>query len=126
MNIRRSYFELVERDSENVSSAWKVLSILFYLGSVVSGITCSCAFAYFLDTVGGNCILFSSLTFNSSVTVNTTIIAFDAANSEWGKSISCTFCLCVPVVSILFGLSWATFFLMCGKGGNTHRGYLHG
>jgi hypothetical protein len=124
MVVLEQYLQLYERESQLVSSAWKIFHIFFYVVTALSGIAASSAFSQVVLSFGGNCVLHSNVTFISDKSDNgsKSYLIIDCVKTEWGKQTDCSFCQYVPVCSVIFSIVWITFFLMCGRGGKTTRG----
>lgn len=124
MVVLERYLQLYERESQLISSAWKTFHIIFYVVIALSGLAASYAFSRVMDSFGGNCFLHSNITCVSDGTDSrsATYLISNCLKSEWGRQSDCSFCQYVPVCSAIFSLVWISFFLMCGRGGNTTRG----
>jgi hypothetical protein len=124
MVVLEQYLQLNEKESQLVSSAWKISHIIFYVVIALSGISASYAFSQVVQSFGGNCVLHSNVTFVSDKTDNnsTSYLTIDCVKTEWGRQSDCSFCQYVPVCSVIFSIVWITFFLMCGRGGKTTQG----
>lgn len=125
----------------------KYLIALFLAGHIAfliiiafSGFITAYTFGIAVDAFGDHCILFGNISLkefnisqdlpisvpiliseNNSVLNNSTnevrkVISLQ--NTVWGSDELCSFCQFTPIMSMIFGTTWAVFFMVCTKGGS--------
>ena len=112
---------LVEKKDKEVSHCWKNAQILTYLIVMVGGILCAKSMGDVVYMFGYRCIWNATL-----ITVlpdnGTRLITFDNFDvTRWGDMSDCDFCQFFAVASMTSAAFLATFFAMCGRGGDTTR-----
>lgn len=115
MALIEEYYELNE--AEEVTSAWKIFQIVFYISAACLGLISGYIMAILRIKFEDKCFLFTTLKTsktNKSPKINPVI--------NWEADSYCDFCQYTMVSSFIVGTIWATFFLMCGKGGKTATG----
>lgn len=95
---------------------------------IISGFTTAYALGKSIEGFGNNCILNAHIQFYENH--NSTkpdyyrrnnlplhLKPIDATKTLWGDIETCYVCQFSPATSMIFGIIWCTFFILCSKGG---------
>lgn len=113
MSLIEEYYELNE--AEEVLVIWKILQIIFYASAACLGLWCGYTIAILRLKFENKCYLFTSIKVVSENDMN-------YASVNWESDSWCDYCQYCMVSSFIVATIWATFFLMCGKGGKSISG----
>lgn len=115
MSLIEEYYELNE--AAEVSALWKATQIAFYISAASFGLGCGYTIALIRIAFEDKCYLFTSTKF--ALTSDKKI---DLGSLNWENDLWCDYCQYSMVSSFIVATIWATFFLMCGKGGKSITG----
>ena len=93
----------------------KILQIIFYASAACLGLWCGYTIAILRLKFENKCYLFTSIKVVSENDMN-------YASVNWESDSWCDYCQYCMVSSFIVATIWATFFLMCGKGGKSISG----
>lgn len=110
------------------------LQVFFYIVAAATGFAGSYLFGVMREEFGDNCILFPHIIFdpenttglmtrdivddNTSTVTPKPKVRIDLTKTIWGEDEICDFCQYVPIMSMIVGTIFITFFTMCPRGGS--------
>ncbi|CAG7815088.1 unnamed protein product [Allacma fusca] len=112
---------IVEKNDKEVSHCWKNLQILTYVLVIVCGIASSKSMGDVSFMFSNKCIFNATLITEMGVNGTRFISSDNFDIVRWGEPSDCDFSQFYPVFSMACAGFLATFFAMCGRGGDTTR-----